>query len=161
MNRQVERRSLDIDALREQAHKELEIARLMGPSDDIEVGWVGYLEQLVNLTDEWIAFANTPATNAPHERDDWDDRLPESLYEMFSRGGNDACESLVQQIVADGFDGKLTRLTLDAAKEAAQKEVSQTYREVYDTEPDGRIAHEINERLCKPQEWDEYGRWTG
>jgi hypothetical protein len=50
--------TLDIEALRDLAHREMEIARLMGPSDDLEAGWLRYLEKLVSLTDRWIATAN-------------------------------------------------------------------------------------------------------
>src|SRR4051812_19607154 len=43
---------LDVDALREQAHKEYEIAVLMGPSDANELRWADYLAKLVELTDK-------------------------------------------------------------------------------------------------------------
>lgn len=41
------------------------------------------------------------------------------------------------------------------------REIAKVHLEVGDTEPDGEICHQINERLCKPQLWQEYGRWTG
>lgn len=46
---------LDVEALREQTHKELEIARLMGPSDELEADWIHYLANVVGLTDAWLA----------------------------------------------------------------------------------------------------------
>jgi len=43
------------EAIREAAHREAEIARLMGPSDDYEQRWLDYCEALVKMTDEYIA----------------------------------------------------------------------------------------------------------
>jgi hypothetical protein len=80
---------------------------------------------------------------------------------MFSRAGNDACEALVSAIVAAGLAGELDRKGLHAVKEDAQRELAVDFPEVNDTEPDGMICHQLNERLCKPQMWQEYGRWTG
>jgi hypothetical protein len=96
---------------------------------------------------------------APDE--DADDRGPNAHYEMFSRKGNDACEALVQRLVDAGESGDLTRKSLEAARRAGQAEIAETHPEVHDTEPDGQICHQLNERLCKPQMWSEYGRWTG
>jgi MarR-like DNA-binding transcriptional regulator SgrR of sgrS sRNA len=90
-----------------------------------------------------------------------EDRGPFDNYQMFSREGNDACEALVAQIVGDGQAGKVTRLTLDEAKEAGMKKIGETHLEVGDTEPDGEICHQLNIRLCGPLRWQEYGRWTG
>ena len=81
-------------------------------------------------------------------------------YQMYSREGNDACEALVQEIVTGGEAGTLNRLTLHHAVREGIKEIAKTHPEVHDTEPDGEIPHQINERLCKPQWWQEYGRWT-
>ena len=123
-----------------------ELAELQGLAPFIEPGDVELLE----------------AAGVPEFRNENDeDRGPNSSYEMFSREGNDACEALVTQLVADGNAGRLTRLTLNAAKETAVREVAEKHQEIHDTEPDGEICHQLNERLCKPLLWKEYGRWTG
>ena len=46
---------LDAEALRDLAHKEYEIAKLMGPSDEYEQAWLDYCEALYKLTDEYLA----------------------------------------------------------------------------------------------------------
>ena len=90
-----------------------------------------------------------------------DERGPNSRYQMYSLEGNDACEAFVRAIVKLGEVGRITRLTLDTAVREGMKQISADYPEVFDTEPSSQIPHEINERLCKPQMWAEYGRWTG
>lgn len=152
--------TLNIEAFAEQAHKELEIAKLANPSDELEAGWVTYLEKIVKLTDDWIAFANQPY-NPDDALGPEDDRGPNERYQMFSRFGNDACEEMVAEVVAAGLAGSFDRRQLQARKEQGQNGVARRYPEVNDTEPDGQICHELNERLCKPMMWQEYGRWTG
>jgi len=90
-----------------------------------------------------------------------DERGPNRRYQMYSLEGNDACEELVRATVKLGEMREITRLTLDAAVQKGIKEIAKTHPEVHDTEPDSQIPYEINERLCKPQLWQEYGRWTG
>ncbi len=46
--------TLDVEALREQAHREYEIAKLMGPSDDPERFWLVYLRDLLQVTDAYL-----------------------------------------------------------------------------------------------------------
>lgn len=48
---------LDVHELREVARREMEMASLLGPRDDLERDWLHYLEQLVSLTNAWIARA--------------------------------------------------------------------------------------------------------
>lgn len=47
--------TLDVERLRERAHREYEIAKLMGPSDDREAAWLTYCEALVGLSDRYLA----------------------------------------------------------------------------------------------------------
>jgi hypothetical protein len=43
------------EELRETAHKEYEIAKLLGPSDEYEQAWLDYCDALVTLTDAYLA----------------------------------------------------------------------------------------------------------
>lgn len=45
---------LDVEALRYLAHKEYEIAKLLGPDDAASQAWLEYVEQLVKLTDAYL-----------------------------------------------------------------------------------------------------------
>lgn len=136
----------------------VEVARLR---EDFRKYWThcGEPEWYGDEERTWLRAALAGPSGGEDEYVD-DDRGPNSNYQMFSREGNDACEALVQKIVAEGEAGKINRLTLHAAVRAGIKEISKKYLEVQDTEPDGEIPYQINERLCKPMRWVEYGRWT-
>ncbi len=88
------------------------------------------------------------------------DRGPNERYQMFSREGNDMCEIEVAKIVAEAASGTLSRRTLRERVVRAHATICAAgHEEVYDTEPQYEIAHEINTRVCKPQMWLEFTRW--
>lgn len=51
---QEEMLGLDADALRELAHREYEIAKLLGPDDEASQAWLDYVGKLVQVTDEYL-----------------------------------------------------------------------------------------------------------
>jgi hypothetical protein len=69
-------------------------------------------------------------------------------FEMYTPAGNRACQAAVNSVTKKIL-GK-TRITaeeLEQLFEGACKKVSQTHREVYDTEPRWHIGNEINKAL--------------
>ena len=47
--------ALDAELLRDTAHREYEIAKLLGPEDNEAQAWLDYCAALVRLTDEYLA----------------------------------------------------------------------------------------------------------
>lgn len=75
---------------------------------------------------------------------------PVREYEMFSKAGNSACESLVKKIEKK-IAGRLrvTGEEILAMIESGMDKIAQKHGEVHDTEPRGEIAHHVSKALSK------------
>lgn len=69
-------------------------------------------------------------------------------FEMFSKGGNDACKTLVKRVFKK-IEGKY-RLTQEDVTNIISdgcKKIQKKYPEVYDTEPGWHIKELVNKKL--------------
>lgn len=76
-------------------------------------------------------------------------------YEMFSKAGNYSVRRMVDRIINAGEDGRIRRPQLENEILKGIAKVGTRHGEVYDTAVREVIYWEINERLCKPQRWEE------
>lgn len=69
-------------------------------------------------------------------------------FEMFSKGGNNACKSLTKKIFKKiGGKYRLTEEQVTEMISSECKKIEKKYPEVYDTEPGYHIAHLVNQKL--------------
>ncbi len=76
------------------------------------------------------------------------EKINTHCFEMFSKGGDNACRKLVKKVFKK-IEGKY-RVTEDEITQMIALEckvVQSKYPEIYDTEPGGHIQYLVNEKL--------------
>jgi hypothetical protein len=71
-------------------------------------------------------------------------------YEMFTTSGEKACQKLVNAISAKILGEKrITGEEIGQMLEEGTAKIAKTHKEIYDTEPRGEIARQVNKALNK------------
>lgn len=90
-----------------------------------------------------------PGDNRPAE--------PRVAWEMYTEEGNRACQQIFDRIAEEIRQGVLTRNMLPARIKELCDFVAEQHGEIYDTEPQVKLAQEIS-LLCDEQGWKPISR---